>query len=1069
VKSTCNDNSEPAARGFHTLGGSKTGKNIQLIRRFIRPCLILLCTFNINATDLDSLRMKSEADSLYQLADYLKYEKKFQAAILCARDALDRYRALSLRQQEAQTLLILGPALRNDIPDSSLATLQLALELFQDLGDRKGVGDATYQIGMTCDHQYENDLAREYYEMSLSIRRSLGDRWGECNVLNNLGISCTKLYDYDQALMYHEQALAIRKELGDRRGEGGSLTNIGLVYDRLNQYELSLEYYTQGLAASREVGNRSWEATALGNVGRIHFHLAQFDKALHCATQVLAIRKELEDRPGQGEALIMIGAAYQRISDYDQAKTYYEQSLAMLREFGNRRNEGSVLLNLGQVHERLSDYGLAMQCYNQVLSISREISNRHLEAAAFSSMGRLCRELSYYDRALEYYEQSLEICVELGDRNAEAGDLINIGLVYEDLAEYDLSLQYSQRGYEISVEIGNPLWESNALGLSGWAQVHLSDNVQATLTFERSLNIRQEIGDRYGECSSLIALGEVWDRRQDPELAEEYLRQARQLAESLNNPNVIASAAAALGSHYFQQGQDSLALKYYDEAVGTIETVHGELDVEAHQTGFLSSKIQTYRELAETQLRLGRKKDAFSTLERLRARSLLEILESGRVDFSQKMSDEERLQEKVLITHLEQANSRITELSGKEEALLDSLTTERAEIRLELETFEESLYLKYPELLELRGRAEPLELLRAQRIISADEAAVYYLLAEHDFPEDTPESIYTFVVTHDDLHVIQADLDLDDLESRVDRLMASDEYGLFISDETLLASFHEQLIAPILPYIKDKRRLCILPDGKLHYLPFQALIDADREKHLVEDFALYSVPSLSTLDWLRRMGTSGRRGILAFGNPVFDDSMKEEQEFALRGNLVSLPASKQEALALKKLYQPEARVFLQREASESNFKQHAGDHGVLHLATHALVNEISPLYSSIALTPDDDDDGFLEAWEIMRLKLNADIAVLSACETALGKIQEGEGMLGLTRAFFSAGVPSVVASLWKVEDRPTRVLMEYFHQQLRDGRRPADALREAQLHLLRETRYVHPRYWAPFILIGDSQ
>jgi len=170
-----------------------------------------------------------------------------------------------------------------------------------------------------------------------------------------------------------------------------------------------------------------------------------------------------------------------------------------------------------------------------------------------------------------------------------------------------------------------------------------------------------------------------------------------------------------------------------------------------------------------------------------------------------------------------------------------------------------------------------------------------------------------------------------------------------------------------------------------------------------------------------------------------------------------------------KKYTSSARVLLQRQASESNFKRYSPDYGVLHLATHALVNEAGPMYSSIALTPDKDEDGFLEAWEIMRLKLNADIVVFSACETALGEMRAGEGMLGLSRAFFSAGVPTVVASLWSVEDNATRKLMERFHALLRDGRRPADALRGAQLHLLHDTPYKNPFYWAPFVLIGDSE
>jgi len=162
-------------------------------------------------------------------------------------------------------------------------------------------------------------------------------------------------------------------------------------------------------------------------------------------------------------------------------------------------------------------------------------------------------------------------------------------------------------------------------------------------------------------------------------------------------------------------------------------------------------------------------------------------------------------------------------------------------------------------------------------------------------------------VTRDDLQVIQADVDLEDLEHRVDRLLSSDKFGLFIADEELLCSFYDDLIAPILPHIKGKQRLCILPDDKLHYLPFQALRDSDRGSYLVEEFAVYTAPSLSALDWLRRMGTYGRREILAFGDPLFTEVLHEPREIAFRdalhGELLPLPATKLEVQAIEEVYQ----------------------------------------------------------------------------------------------------------------------------------------------------------------------
>ena len=214
------------------------------------------------------------------------------------------------------------------------------------------------------------------------------------------------------------------------------------------------------------------------------------------------------------------------------------------------------------------------------------------------------------------------------------------------------------------------------------------------------------------------------------------------------------------------------------------------------------------------------------------------------------------------------------------------------------------------------------------------------------------------------------------------------------------------------------------------------------------------------------MGTLGARDLLAYGDCDFKN---KETILAMRGDLAPLPETKFEVKALEKIYDPKAVVYTSADATESSFKKNASDYGVIHIATHALVNEENPLYSSIAFSKEDSEDGFLEAREIMNLELNADLAVLSACQTAFGKQIGGEGMIGISRAFFTAGVPSVVASLWSVEDNATRELMVEFHTQLRDGERPALALKNAQIHLINNTKYNNPVYWSPFILLGDSE
>ena len=237
-------------------------------------------------------------------------------------------------------------------------------------------------------------------------------------------------------------------------------------------------------------------------------------------------------------------------------------------------------------------------------------------------------------------------------------------------------------------------------------------------------------------------------------------------------------------------------------------------------------------------------------------------------------------------------------------------------------------------------------------------------------------------------------------------------------------------------------------------------------EYFIEKFAVYYTPSLSSLSWLRTIGTYGTSDLLAYGNCNFED---KEVITALRSLLMPLPASEKEVNSIAKLYNFSSSVFTKSNATESSFKKLAGEFGVIHLATHAITNEDNPMFSSIAFSMEESEDGFLEAREIIKMDLNADLVVLSACNTAFSKQLTGEGMLGLTRAFFTAGVPTIISSLWDVEDYATQLLMVEFHKRLKKGHRPARALQKAQIKLIQNQKYSNPIYWAPFVLIGDSE
>jgi len=294
---------------------------------------------------------------------------------------------------------------------------------------------------------------------------------------------------------------------------------------------------------------------------------------------------------------------------------------------------------------------------------------------------------------------------------------------------------------------------------------------------------------------------------------------------------------------------------------------------------------------------------------------------------------------------------------------------------------------------------------------------------------------------------------------------------------------YELLIKPAAQQLKGVTSLCIIPDGILWDVPFQALMIQD-DKYLVEDYALYYAPSLTVL---REM--TGRKdadaeevgaNLIAFGNPVIAaGSISVDRSGNGESALRPLPEAETEVHSLGQIYGSlQSKTFIGVEASEKAFKALAPSFRIIHLATHGILNNRHPLYSHLLLTKtngDVENDGLLEAREIMSMNLQADLAVLSACETARGRVGAGEGVIGMSWAFFVAGSRTTVVSQWKVNSASTAQLMVSFYRQLKSeaarggGGTKANALRLAALALMKDGRYRHPFYWAGFVVVGSNR
>ncbi len=496
---------------------------------------------------------------------------------------------------------------------------------------------------------------------------------------------------------------------------------------------------------------------------------------------------------------------------------------------------------------------------------------------------------------------------------------------------------------------------------------------------------------------------------------------------------------------------------------------------------FFENKLSPYLAMTELLVQQHNTGAALIYAERAKARVLLDVLRGGRVNITKAMTTQEQEQERQLTGNLVALNSLLRRESLRaqpDQSRLGDLKARLYTARLDYEAFQTRLYAAHPELKVKRGDAPPLKLAEATSLLPDTRSALLEYVV-------TEEQTYLFVLTRSGagpqaqpvVQVYPLHIKAQELGARAAHFRRQLAGHDLLYRQTAV-ELYELLLGPARSLLKGKQSLTIVPDGMLWELPFQAL-QPTPGRHLIEDCAIAYAPSLTVLREMNKArgrpfgGATGPLALLAVGNPLLEKQTVERLKARLMdGELLPLPAAEAQVKELQRLYGADhSTIYIGADAREERVKADAGKYRILHLATHGVFDDASPMYSQVLLSKEEGnarEDGFLEAWEIMNLDLKAELVVLSACETARGRVGAGEGMIGLSWALFVAGSPSTVVSQWKVDAASTTTLMLEFHRSLRARNSKARALQQATLKILQDRRYRHPFYWAAFVLIGDA-
>jgi CHAT domain-containing protein len=549
---------------------------------------------------------------------------------------------------------------------------------------------------------------------------------------------------------------------------------------------------------------------------------------------------------------------------------------------------------------------------------------------------------------------------------------------------------------------------------------------------------------------------------------------------ALGDKDGIANTLTDMGRAYRANNQLTQAREAFEKAITTIETLRGQVaGGEQDQQHFFEDKLASYHSIVELLVEQKQFGAALGYAEQAKARVLLDVLHSGRINVNKAMTAAEQEQERGFNNRLISLNTQISrenQRSQPETARLNDLKAQLQKARLDYEAFQTNLYAAHPELKAQRGEVEPLTPDQVRALLPDPRSALLEYVV-------TDDRTYLFALTGNELKVYPLTLKQKELGARVAQFretVASGSPGFREPAREL----YDLLLKPAAAQLQGRTSLIIVPDGALWELPFQ-ILQPGPNRYLIEDAAIAHAPSLTALREMnklreRKQEAASSPTLLAFANPALGkQTITRVKSVLMDEKLDPLPEAERQVNAIKQIYgAPKTKVYIGAEAREERAKAEAGSYRILHFATHGILNDSSPMYSQLLLAQseaDTNEDGLLEAWEIMKLNLNADLVVLSACDTARGRVGAGEGMIGLSWAFFVAGSPTSVLSQWKVDSASTTELMMEFHRQLKaqmansaGSFSAARALRQAELKLLRNDQYRHPFYWAGFVVTGKG-
>jgi CHAT domain-containing protein len=715
--------------------------------------------------------------------------------------------------------------------------------------------------------------------------------------------------------------------------------------------------------------------------------------------------------------------AAQSLGQFQKAISHGSKALEMAEKTKNPALQAGAIYQLQQSYRSVGNHAKARELVDEGIEVAKQIpdegTRRFTQASFLRELGIDLLRQGKREEAIQHTSESLRL---LEDHLA----------FLQSRADVRLKFPEAVRQTE-----NNLVYTLYRLGLAYQRAGKVEDGIRA---YERGLSVIKETGLKTQvEVNLYWGLGDLYLRKKEFPRALENLQKTLELSEQLRLATFIYLASSQLGDLYLQTQKPAEAIPYYKKAIDNIESTRALLESEEFRSSYFEDKRATYGSMIVAHLRTKNPTAAFNYSERARSRAFLDILGS-KVQLARGGT---------LLEHERALQARISVLQAMMGAQ-GSEGTEGPRLRQELEGAQKA-YADF--LTEVRKEnkeqaslinVEPLTLKQVQELLDPGVTMLEYFVVRG--------AVLLWVMDKDRVRFVNIPINRGDLVAKVAALRDTVyQIGEKEKFNGLSQELYRLLVEPALPHVRGKE-LLIIPHDVLHYLPYQALVSA-QGKYLIQDYPIYYLSSASLMQFTREKRRASRDSdkALVMANPNLGDEA------------YNLRFAEREAKEVASVY-AKSEVYLKAEASKPRALSLSPKSDVLHFAVHAELDETDPMGSALLLAVEGKDDGRLRVGEIFALDLKAGMVVLSACETGLGRLSNGDELIGLTRAFIYAGTPSIVTTLWKVNDRSSYELMREFYQRLKTAKK-VEALRQAQLKTMKE--FPEPFYWAAYQLTGE--